>query len=164
MSASIITHRLGRLVEQLGDLRIRLKQAARFEVAQAIGDTLAESAKLLICGSARMPRMPHETMDADPWDDPWHDPFAERSSWSDDPADEAASDEPQHRQLHTRSALLTGFAVARWSLMRTGQPTVAIGLAGLAAIVVLLAGDRIAPLLDACAAAHELIEYPKRRS
>ena len=160
MSTSIITGRLSRLVEQLGDLRVRLKQAARFEVAQAVGDTLAETVKMLICGSARVP---HEGSDDGPWDDPWHDPFSERPSWSDDRMEEPDPDEPKYRALPARSALLAGFAVARWSLMRSGQPTVAIGLASLAAIAVLILGDRIAPLLDVCTAAHELIDSPRRR-
>ena len=160
MSSTIITGRLSRLAEQLGDLRVRLKQAARFEVAQAVGDTLAQTAKLLICGPAHVP---HESYDTGPWDDPWRDPFSGRPEWSHDRMEEPDFDEPNDRPLPTRSALIAGFAVARWSLMRTGQPAVAIGLASVAAILVLLVGDRITPLLDVCATAQELLDYPKRR-
>lgn len=158
MSTILINGRLSRLAEQLCDLRVRLKQAARFEVAQAIGDALAETSKLLICGPSHRP--PHGAYENSQWDDPWQDPYSGRPGWSHDRDDEP---EPEQADLPTRSALLTGFAVARWSLMRTGQPTVAIGLAGLAAILVLVVGDRISPLLDVCATAHELLDYPKRR-
>jgi hypothetical protein len=160
MSTTIITGRLIRLAEQLGDLRGRLKQAARFEVAQAIGDALAETAKMLICGTARPPREEYETP---PWDDPWRDPFTARPSWSHDRIEERDSVEHSDRRLPAHSVLFASMAIARLSLMRTGQPTVAIGLASLTAILVLIAGDRIKPLLDVCTTAQELLDYPKRR-
>ena len=75
----------------------------------------------------------------------------------------APSDLTSTPATQTQPAPGAGFAVARWSLTRTGQPTVAIGLGGLTAIVVLILGDRIVPLLDVCTAANELIEMPQRR-
>ena len=39
---------LARFAERLGDLRVRLKEAARSEVAQAIAETLAETTCFLL--------------------------------------------------------------------------------------------------------------------
>lgn len=155
---SPITLQLGRLADRLGDLRVRLKDAARIEVAQAIADALADTTRSLICGPGD--RRP-DRYDNAPWDDPWREPYVEARSWA--KSHDAASP-PDRSSAPYQTALMTGFAVARWSLMRTGQPAAAVGLAVAAALVVLFAGERIAPLLDICSATQELLDYPKPHS
>jgi len=156
--SSPITLQIGRLADRLGDLRVRLKDAARIEVAQAIADALADTTRSLICGTSHRRQ---DRYDNAPWDDPWHEPYDEPRSWA--KTHDAASASEKSSAPY-QAALMTGFAVARWSLTRTGQPAAAFGLAIAATIIVLLAGERIAPLLDICSATHELLDDPKHRS
>ena len=157
-----MTVRLVRLADQLGDLRLRLKQAARFEVAQAIAEALSEATRSLICGSVHSPSMSRQ--ESSNWDDPWHDPLDDDPSWTHERDLSSVSNDITGNFASYQTALMTGLAVARWSFTRTGQPAAALGLAAFAAVFVLIAGKRIAPLLDVCSVAQELLNNPNRRA
>src|SRR4051794_25814869 len=121
-----LTTRLIRLAEHLGELRFRLQDAARSEVAHAIADALAEATRALIAGPAAdigTGRSRAAYDQPSERDDPWSD----ASHFSPTPikAETTAMKEP----FHYEAALASALAVARWSLVRTGQPIAAIGLA-----------------------------------
>ena len=160
MSTSI-SIRLVRLAEQLGDLRVRLQEAARFEVAQAIADAISEATRAFICGPAQKRSASRDEQSS--WDDPWRGPFDDEPSWTARGGPPTAPRQPAENFASYHTALMTGLAVARWSFARTGQPAAALGLAAAAAIAVLLAGERIASLLDVCSVTQELLAYPSRR-
>ena len=67
-----LTVHLIELAETLRDLRRRLRQAARLEVARAVGEALREASLALICGPARYRTTQRAAPSA--WDDPWQEP------------------------------------------------------------------------------------------
>jgi hypothetical protein len=75
---------LARFAERLGDLRVRLQEAARSEVTQAIAETLAETTCFLLGCPPPHPRPRHGHESA--WqDDPWeYEPYEDRAVWTDD--------------------------------------------------------------------------------
>ena len=161
MSTSLTT-RLSRLADHLGDLRLRLQEAARHEVGHAIADALAEATLALISG--RDKSRPTSNGQSPPWDDPWYDGYGEQpDDWND--SDRFGVREPEQSTSSSRpyeAALMSGLAVARWSLGRTGHPAVALGLATTVAIIVLVAGDRFKSLAEILAIAEELLAHGKR--
>ena len=116
------TTRLVRLANHLGELRFRLQDAARSEVAHAIADALAEATRALIAGPAAdigTGRSRGAYDQRSEWDDPWDDvahfsavPIKEETT---------AMKEP----FHYEAALASALAIARWILLRTGQPVAA---------------------------------------
>lgn len=161
MSTSLTT-RLSRLADHLGDLRLRLQEAARHEVGHAIADALAEATRALIIG--RDKSRPTSNEESPPWDDPWYDDCGEQpKDWTD--SDRLSVGEPNQFTSNSRpyeAALMSGLAVARWSLGRTAHPAVAVGLATTVAIIVLVAGDRFKSLAEILAIAQELLAHGKR--
>jgi len=151
--------RLVRLAEHLGELRFRLQDAARGEVAHAIADALADAARAFIAGepsergtgrSAAAYGEPSE------WDDPWSD--AVRFTAASVEAPVASAQEP----FHFEAALASALAIARWSVVRTGQPLAAIGLATAALLVLFLARERLKSLVNVAALTHELLSFSRR--
>src|SRR4051812_23125736 len=135
-----LTTRLVRLADHLGELRFRLQDAARSEVAHAVADTLAEATRALITGRSADVGAGRSTAayDESPeWDDPWSD----ETHFAKDPIEEGtpAVKEP----FHYEAALASALAIARWSLVRTRQPIAAIALATAALIVLFLARERL---------------------
>jgi hypothetical protein len=150
-----LTTRLVRLADHLGDLRLRLQEAARCEVAHAIADALADATRTLIAGRAAGPARTTSAYEPSAWDDPWSDT---KEDWTEDEDEEAVAKKP----FPYEAALASAVAVARWSLVRTGQPITALGLAATVAIVLLVARGRLKPLVDVASVAHELLGFPKR--
>jgi hypothetical protein len=154
-----LTAHLADLVATLNDLRRRLRQAARLEVARAIGEALREVALDMICGPQRYSVRSQSTYS--PWDDPWQE--ADQDRWEpESPIPEYVT--PGNRiaawSLPLQSAVVLGLGAARLGFVRTGQFVHAalIGVAlGVAAYV---GGPTINALLGAWSAAHDLMSYP----
>lgn len=156
MSTSLTTQ-LSRLADHLGDLRVRLQEAARHEVGDAIADALAEATRMLIAGRRRRP-----PYDPNPqWDDPWDEVGRDVKSWADADLPVEVQSAPESGCKY-QAALMSGLAVARWSLGRTGHPAAALALAAAVTLVVLVAGDRFKSFVEIITVAQELLDYPKR--
>jgi hypothetical protein len=154
-----LTAHLADLVATLNDLRHRLRQAARLEVARAVGETLREVALAMICGPHRHSTRPHSTYS--PWDDPWQE--ADQDRWDpESPIPESITSRNRSAawSVPMQSAVVLGLGAARWGFVRTGQLVHAalIGVAlGVAAYV---GGPTSGALLGAWSAAHDLMSYP----
>jgi hypothetical protein len=143
--SSLVTSRIADLAETLGDLRFRLRQAARREVALAVGDALKELAHIWICGpisdsySAQARSTGYESWDDD---DPWAD---EPCSYSQEETMSVRSTIPIPSRIPI--ALTAGLGAARWGLTRTQSviPAVAIGV--VAGVVVYAGGPSIDALV-----------------
>jgi hypothetical protein len=152
MTSTLAAH-IGELAESLQDLRRRVRQAARYEVARAVGEALRDAAMSLVCGPASaMPRHGHSA-----WDDPWDDPAVDswqRSSYGDTIDAERM---PRADVLRVSPAVLAGFGAARWSYTRSRQigPAILIGL--LVAIAATLGGPSVKALLKAWSVANDLL-------
>jgi hypothetical protein len=154
-----LTAHLADLAATLNDLRHRLRQAARLEVARAVGEALREVALAIICGPHRYSTPSQATYS--PWDDPWQED--DQDSWDPEaPIPEYVT--PRNRSaawsLPLQSAVVLGLGAARWGFARSGHLLHAalIGVAlGVAAYV---GGPTINALLGAWSAAHDLMCYP----
>ncbi len=161
MHRSIARH-LSRLVDRLADLRVRLRQVARDEVAQVVVDSLAEATRSLFGVPSRAAQSLHGNHPdwEDPWDDPDDEEFDEdRACWSSS-RHVGAADESAEPSL-VGSALMTAIGVARWSYCRTGQPVSALVIAALAAGAVLLFSDSSGLVPDVCSALQKLMPLPE---
>jgi hypothetical protein len=154
-----LTAHLADLAATLNDLRHRLRQAARLEVARAVGEALREVALAVICGPRRFSSRPQSTYS--PWDDPWQE--SDQDSWDpESPIPEYVT--PRNRNaawsLPLQSAVVLGLGAARWGFVRTGQ-LVQAALIGVAlGVVAYVGGPTIGALLGAWSAAHDLMSYP----
>jgi hypothetical protein len=133
----LVTSRIADLAETLGDLRFRLRQAARREVALAVGDALKELAHVWICGPVRAP---YSGRMGSPWKDSWE----EDDPWAEEPrAFRQEPTMPLQPPLPIPSrvpiALTAGLGAARWGLTRTQSIVPAVAL-GVVAVVVVYAG------------------------
>jgi hypothetical protein len=156
----IVTSRIAELAQKLGDLRFRLRQAARREVALAVGDALKEIAHVWICGPVRDPyaRRPASSW-ADPWEeeDPWAD--SPQSFSQEDPMFVRSSAPTPSRIPLALAAALGG---ARWGLTRTQNvfPAVAIGI--VTGIVVYAGGSSVDTVVRLWLNGAELTSAPDR--
>ena len=158
MSTSLTTQ-LSRLADHLGDLRVRLQEAARHEVGDAIADALAEATRMLIAGRRRRPNSTYDQHSQ--WDDPWDEAGGDTKSWADEDLPNEVQSAPESGCKY-QAALMSGLAVARWSLGRTGHPAAALALAAAVTLVVLIAGGRFKSFVEIITVAQELLDYPKR--
>jgi hypothetical protein len=144
---------LGELALSLGELRQQFRNAARIEVARAVGDALRQFAVSTICGS-----VPRTRQSADDWDDPW----TTESSWPHEDFDaEDDLDPPAIDAARIQAAVLLGIGGARWAYLRTRHPAAAI-VAGVLLLILALAGGRPARiLLDAWSSANILLRDEK---
>jgi hypothetical protein len=154
-----LTAHLADLVATLNDLRHRLRQAARLEVARAVGEALREVALAWICGPHRYSARSQTTYS--PWDDPWQE--ADRDPWDpESPIPEYVT--PSNRcaawTLPLRSAVVLGLGAARWGFVRTGQLVQAVLFGVALGVVAYVGGPTINALLGAWSAAHDLMSYP----
>ena len=155
---------LARFAERLGNLRVRLKEAARSEVAQAIAETLSETACYLLGCPPPDPRSRHGPASA--WeDDPWeYEPYEDRSDETDD---DVSNDEPvltvEAEPSRFVAAITAAVGAARWSYSRSVQPIPALAIAAVAAFMVLIAGDKFASLLNLCSDTQNLLYFADRR-
>ena len=164
-----LTEYLVELAEKLGDLRRQLRQAARVEVARAIGEALAEVAHTLICGPGRFPPLPNrgpsESRRSD-WDnDPWNETRYDRDPWTDEDPDYPTNEEgvpimspttPSRRQF----AVASGYAAARWCFARTGNLVAATALGVAAALFAFIRGPAVSSLLEVFTVAQDLTAFP----
>jgi hypothetical protein len=151
-----VTAHLGELAETLNALRQRFRQAARVEVARAVGEALRDVATDLICGPARVASMSRPEYAS--WDDPWRDPASDPWYGGPETREEV---EPDDKVRTTYSPLEPAVVIAlmgaRWTFLRTGNfmPAAAIGL--LVGLVAYAGGPAAEALLGAWNAASELI-------
>jgi hypothetical protein len=141
---TLVTSRIAELAETLGDLRFRLRQAARREVALAVGDALKELAHVWICGPVR----PCSDRAAASWSDPWEedDPWAdEPHSYHEEQTMPLRSPAPMASRIPI--ALTAGLGAARWGLTRTHNVIPAVALGVVASIVVYAGGPSIDALV-----------------
>src|SRR3954451_5566069 len=80
MSTSL-TARLVRLADHLGDLRVRLQEAARCEVAHAVAEALSDATRCLISGRSVVPSRSIAPHESSPWDDPWSEADQADREW-----------------------------------------------------------------------------------
>jgi hypothetical protein len=159
MTGTLTAH-LGDLAEALHDLRRRFRVAARVEVAQAIGEALYEVTRAMICGPSR----PHATPPSaySDWDDPWQDPAADPGhSHHVSAQEDEADDEDRMSSTKLPPVLLAGLGAARWGFMLTRRmgPSLLIGL--LVALLTYVGGPALKTLLEAWAAANDLLNFPR---
>ena len=154
-----LTANVGELAETLHDLRQRFRDAARVEVARAVGESLREFAKAVICGSVRYPATARTACSA--WDDAWEDP--EDDLWHARGAHAEEFDADDRGQIQSAllpPALAMGLTAARWGFARTRQvgPALVIGL--IVALAAYAGGPTVKLLLEAWSAANDLLNYP----
>ena len=158
-----LTAHLGELAETLSNLRRRFRQAARVEVARAVGEALRDVAQDLICGPARaapVSRAGYTHWDDDPWHEPARDPW--QAGYA-DPEEDVRDDDAPTRSSPLEPAVVVALAVARWGFLRTGQlvPAALIGL--LVGFAAYAGGPAAEALLGAWSAANELLTFPGTR-
>lgn len=153
---SLLTTHLAELAEALHDLRQRLRQAARVEVARTIGETLRELTLTAICGSSRYPtkaRSPYST-----WDDPWQEPTDDRWPAHNTYAEEIEEADADGNTLPVLPpALVAAVGAARWVFARTRQlgPALLVGL--LVAVAASVGGPAMHALVKAAAIVNDLL-------
>jgi hypothetical protein len=150
MSPNLSAH-LGELALSLGDLQRQFRQAARLEVARAVGDAVRQFAIAAICG----PSGPSRSVPGQ-WDDPWRQ--SESRSYDDVDSDE--TDGASARSIDVarlQAALLLGIGGARWTYLRTRQPAAAAGVGLLLVLLGLIGGRSADTILSAWSAAHDLL-------
>jgi len=158
MTGTLTAH-LVELAEALHDLRHRFRQAARVEVARAIGEALREVTLAMICGPVRYPSTARTASSA--WNDPWQDPAADPwDSHCTYPQEVEASDGERESSMTLPPALVAGLGAARWGFARTRQigPAILIGL--LVALAAYAGGPTVKALLEAWSVATDLLSYP----
>jgi hypothetical protein len=154
-----LTEHLGELVDVLHDVRRRFRQAARVEVARAIGEALRDAALTMVAGPTPMP--PSSRRSQATWDDPWGDPPAEPWHGPDAYADPADADlDDRHGRVCLSPAMVAGMGATRWSYTRTRQivPAILVGL--LVALATTIGGPTVKALLTAWSLANELLSQP----
>ena len=154
-----LTAYLGELADTLHDLRCRLREAARVEVARAIGEALREATRALICGPVRYATPTRTASSA--WDDPWQE--ADADLWESPRAEapEVEADDPERPGSRKwPPALVAGLGAARWSFLRTRQlgPAILIGL--LVAVAAYAGGPTVKAVLETWATANDLLSDP----
>jgi hypothetical protein len=150
MSLNLNAH-LGDLALTLGDLQRQFRQAARIEVARAVGDALRQFAVATICGPAARPRR-----SVSDWDDALEQPS---QAWTEDrvEADPSVSTDSASKIARIHAAVLLGIGGARWTFLRTRHPALAAA-AGLLLVLLVLAGGRSTEaILDAWSSANVLL-------
>jgi hypothetical protein len=152
---------LAELAEVLHELRRRLRQTARVEVARAIGEALRELTLVVICGPGRFgpTRDPYSS-----WDDPWQDAAAD--GWHAQgpyPEDVALGDSEPSSKLTVPAALVAGLGAARWGYVRTRQPALALLIGVAAACAAHAGGPTMQALLDSWSTANEILSFPDPR-
>jgi hypothetical protein len=115
-----LTAHLADLAATLNDLRHRLRQAARLEVARAVGEALREVALAMICEPHRYSARLQSTYSR--WGDPWQED--DQDSWYPDaPIPEYVT--PRNRSaawsLPLQSAVVLGLGAARLGFVCTGH-------------------------------------------
>src|SRR5579871_3077272 len=153
-----LTDHLIELAATLNDLRRRVRQAAREEVARAVGEALRQVALSMIGGSSRsLPRRSAYSS----WDDPWQD--AVEDSWT------AGTSFPEQTTIGDRSvaeesplhpAVVAGLFAVRWGYARTRQPLSAVAIGLGVGFVALAGGPTMQALVAAWSAANDLLHYP----
>jgi hypothetical protein len=152
-----LTAHLGALADNLNEVRRRLRNAARVEVARAVGEALRDFALTLICGPTRygIPRYFERSR--------WHDPWGEdnRDAWASDDSFEEA-DESAERIAPTgtpsiHAALVLSLGAARWGYLRTRQVIIAIAIGAAVAITVFAGGPTVEAFLAAWGPAQDLL-------
>jgi hypothetical protein len=141
----LVTSRIADLVETLGDLRFRLRQAARREVALAVGDALKELTHVWICGPVRDPYAGRARS-------AWQEPGKEDNPWADHPDPFSQEDPMSFRSMATVPsripiALTAGLGAARWGLTRTQNVIPAVALGVIAGVVVYAGGPTVDTLV-----------------
>ena len=152
-----IGRHLSALADSLADLRGRLREAARIEVARTIGEALREATHSLIVGPSRRsasvrpaPKQWDESWDPD--DDPWEESVDFREPISRKTPFANASRAPL--------ALSAGFGVARWTFARSGQVVPAMALGVTIAGISYFGGPLFDVLLDVVWRSHDLLDIP----
>jgi hypothetical protein len=155
-----LTIHLIELAETLHDLRRRLRQAARLEVARAVGEALREASLALICGPTRY-RAPNHTVRPE-WDDPWQEPATDPWRSGASYRETSARDDPEDTQGRSPlpPAVLVGLAAARWGYVRTRQVGPALLLGLLVGVAAHSGGPTVQALLEAWSATHDLLHHP----
>jgi hypothetical protein len=141
----LVTSRIAALAETLGDLRFRLRQAARREVALAVGDALKEIAHAWISGPVQTP---FSSRARSPWQDPWEeaDPWAEEPpSFHREPTMPLQPPLPIPSRIPI--AMTAGLGAARWGLTRTKSIVPAVALGVVAGVVVYAGGPAVDTLV-----------------
>ena len=160
MTTTPLTLHLGELAESLHELQRRFRQAARVEVARAIGDALREFTQAMICGPVRYPATAPNAYSA--WDDNlWQERGDAEPQFPGNYAEDLEeNDEEAHGSLTVPPALMAGLAAARWGYLRTRQigPALLIGL--VVAIAAGAGGPTVKALLNAWATAQDLLNHP----
>jgi hypothetical protein len=158
MSLNLSAH-LGELAASLGEPQRQFRQAARVEVARAVGDAIRQFAVTAICG----PASPSRRVAGD-WNDPWREPTA---SW---PDDEDFDSVPPGKSIGSidlarlHAAVLLGIGGARWTFVRTRHPAAALAV-GLLLVLLGLSGGRTADaILEAWSAAQDLLRADSLRA
>jgi hypothetical protein len=156
MNTKLVDH-LGDLALTMEDLRQQFREAARFEVARAIGDALREFALESICGKARPhPCEPERSDWQDSWTDSpptWHE-IADSASGSSTGVPRAS---PVCRAGRLHGAIVVGLAAARWAFGRTRQPAPTIIAGAAVALIALAGGPAVEAMLGAWSAANDLL-------
>jgi hypothetical protein len=158
MRTTLAAH-VAELAEVLHDLHRRFRQAARREVAQAVGEALRDWARALIDGPIRYPAPAYAAVTA--WDDAWQeaadDPWRGRGT---DAAEGDAAAGTRRDAVHWPPALAVGLEAARWGFARTRQVGLAIVLGLIVALAARVAGPTVQSLLEAWSTANDLLSYP----
>jgi hypothetical protein len=157
---------LADLAGSLAELRRRFRQAARLEVARAVGETLQELALTAILGHARSAR--RQVQSGSSWGDPWQDEFGGdpwqshdglASSFEEDRADQ----DQGTRAPALRSAFVLGLGAVRLAYRHTSQPIIAIVVGAVLVLVVLVGGPTIEAFAEAWTTANDLVGFPVDR-
>jgi hypothetical protein len=161
---------LADLAGSLAELRRRFRQAARLEVARAVGETLQELALTAILGDARSAR--RHVQEGSSWGDPWQDDFGRdpwqshggfSSSFEENRADQDGGARAPAPAPALRSAFILGLGAVRMAYRHTSQPMIAIVVGAILVIVVLVGGPTIEAFAEAWATANDLVGFPVDR-
>ncbi len=151
-----IGHQLSALADSLADLRGRLREAARIEVARTIGEALRQATHSLIIGPSHRSQSPRPSPR---WDDPW-DPSDDPWEDSDEPIESISRKSPFVQSSRGPVALSAGLGVARWTFTRSGQVFPAMALGATIAGMSYFGGPLIDVLLDVVWRSRDLLDLP----
>jgi hypothetical protein len=157
MTTTLTDHLVG-LAATLNDLRRRVRQAAREEVARAVGEALRQVALSMIGGSPRpLPRRSAYSAWDDPWQDPAEDPWTAGASFQEETFD-AGRSVAEASPLHP--AVVAGLLAVRWGYARTRQPLSAVAIGLGVSFAAFAGGPTMQALVAAWSAANDLLYYP----